>query len=464
MKIIGLEADGYRKLLAVEMQFTSKGLIPIYGKNKMGKTSLPDFIRWMILGNKELNPDIINWEKDRIKGKLVLGNYEIERVLPKKGTPKLKVKNTITNEYEKGEVQNFLSTFINELTMNPRPFLDLNTLGKLKFLMELLGIDFTDINKQMETLEQDRLLCGREIKKFGDLDDDKPENIKRVNTDKLFSERKKMEARNRENSEEYSMAKQAEIEEIEAFNKVQRLGKDTIRNYEAGIKAQKEQISNWQKEIKALQLKIAEQEVLLKERKTKLAELPIPEEEKPLKTSLPDWEPEPTEKIDKQIQEANAINVKADAYEKWQEKKKEKAEKEKEYDGYDGKIKNLREDKLDILKKTNTGVGGLEIREDGLYYKDAHSQNWSDAEALRIASELCLAQIDRDKQIEAIFLDRFESFDDEMREDFDKWCVEKDIQAIVTIVKTKKEQITDEGNYFYIEDGSVEFVEGENND
>ena len=119
MKIIGLKGNGYRKLSVFEMEFRDKGLIPIYGDNRAGKSTVIDFVRWMILGNKTLNPDIINWDKDVMTGKLRLGDYEIERENKRGKTPKLKVKNVVTGEYESGEVQNFISTFINELTMFP---------------------------------------------------------------------------------------------------------------------------------------------------------------------------------------------------------------------------------------------------------------------------------------------------------------------------------------------------------
>ena len=56
MKIIGLKVDGIRKLTAVEMQLKDKGLIPIKGKNKQGKSTLIDTVEWLIEGNKVANP------------------------------------------------------------------------------------------------------------------------------------------------------------------------------------------------------------------------------------------------------------------------------------------------------------------------------------------------------------------------------------------------------------------------
>lgn len=466
MKIIGLQGNGYRKLSAFFMEFKDKGLIPIYGKNKMGKTTVLDFIKWMVNGNKELNPDVINWDSDTLSGKLRLGDYEIERENKRGKVPKLKVKNVVTGEYEKGEVQNFISTFINELTLNPKPFLDKRPLEKLKFMMELLGIDFTEINKKIEKLEQDRLLVGREIDKYGDLDKDAPAKVSKVNVDELLKQRKAIEDKNNKNREEWDKAKQGEIDEIEKFNKKQR-DVHTNNKYQTDeLIRLNDKRNDCLREIRELEAKIHQQtqklngfDDLIGKQEKVIKELPKPEPEKPLKTSLPAFIPDSTDGIDKKVSEANAVNVKAEVYEKWRLKKAEKAQKEEEYSKYDNEIKMLRDEKFAILKDTDTKVDGLEIRENGLYYKGTLADNWSDAEALRIASELCIAQIDREKQIEAIFLDRFESFDKEMRDDFNKWCEENNVQCIVTIVRDAKEAVVDDSPYFWVEEGSIELVE-----
>ncbi len=466
MKIIGASISGYRKISFAEMKFTEEGLIPFYGKNKVGKTSIGDFIRWMINGTKELNTDIINWDKDKLNGTLRIGDYEIQREYIAGKQPKLKVKNVVTGKYEDQEVQKFLSTFINELTMNPRPFIDKTTLEKMRFLMELLGIDFTAINEKIATAEADRLYVGRKIKEFGDLDADVPEKIGRINIEKLTGERKEIEKRNVDASSDYEIAREEELAEIEQFNKEQRQ-KTRVREVE------EDRLSDVRKDEVFIAKEIAILEAKMKECKKqkksagdniidsleKLQNLPGAEKEKPLTSTLPQPKLESTTMIDAQVQTANAVNVKADVYEKWLAEKKDKADQQKKYNGHGANIHKMREKKLETLRKTKTGVKGLEIRIDGLYYNNSFSENWSDSESLVIASELCISQIDRENQLEAVFLDRFESFDKDMRNDYTKWCKSKGIQAIVTIVRDSKEEIVDDGAYFWIEGGQVEFHE-----
>ena len=111
MKIIGFKVDGFSCLKAFELKLAEKGLIPFVGKNKAGKTAILRFVYWMFLGNKSLNPDIINWDKEKMEGELYFGDYKIERVHTGK-SDRFKVKNTTTDKPEKGEVQNFLNIFM----------------------------------------------------------------------------------------------------------------------------------------------------------------------------------------------------------------------------------------------------------------------------------------------------------------------------------------------------------------
>lgn len=458
LKIIGLKVNGFRKLTAVEMQFAECGLTQIRGRNRNGKTSVLDTVEWLIKGNKTLNKDVIQHGRDKATAELMLGKYVITRVVTQK-TTRLEVRNTETDTVLTGEVQNFLYTLINEITFNSRSFLDKTPLEQLRFCMDLFRIDFTEIDKKLQTLEQDRLICGREVDKFGDLDESKPEKVERVDITSLISKRKEIEAKNAEIDRNYQQIKDAGIAKIEAFNKEQRRKTRDIELEEerlADLRGDEKYIEN---EIKQLELKLKELKAELKvvgnniiDSLQKLKELPHAQPEKPLTVQIVTPPKQSTDDIDAKIQNATAINQKADLYDQWIAKKKEKAEKDAEYKAYDTKIDALRKKKIEILTGIDTGVEGFEIREDGLYYKGIYSENWSDMESIRIASELCMAQ---DPSLRAIFIDRFESFDKESREDFNKWAISKGIQVIVTKVEDEIPVSVDEPNVFYIEDGSI---------
>ena len=467
LKILGLKADGIRKLTAVEMEFAESGTIQIKGKNRQGKTTIIDTIHWLIEGNKVINDKIVNPDKEKAEGELRLNGYTIKRVYGK--TPKLEVRNTENGKPMKGEVQNFLNTFINELTFNPRPFLDKTPYQMLQFALdlfkdkldekskEILGEGFDKIDSKIEELEQERLIVGREVKSFGDIE--LPEKVEPVSIVKLTEERKAIEERNKIKLDAWEEKKSEELKEIEEFNRQQREQAKAIEVEEDRLNDVKRDIEYHSKEIKELEekLRIAKENLAKAKENAEDAEKclahlkqnpPLPE--KPLTTSIPKPELESTEEIDRKISEAGAINERADAYNRALEKKRQKEAKQTEYEYYNEKIKELRDKKLEILRSIDTGVKGLEIREDGLYYNGVYCENWSDAEGLTISSELCIAQ---KPQLSAIFLDRAESLDSDSLRALDQWAKENDIQCFVTIVDDVPEELED--GVFYIEEGKI---------
>jgi predicted nucleic acid-binding Zn-ribbon protein len=470
MKIIGLKVDGVRKLTAVEMQFKNNGLVPIKGKNKNGKTSIIDSIELAIRGNKVANPKLIQNGKEKAEIELILSDYRIKRIIYNNGkTPKLEVKNVKTGILKTGEVQNFLNTLINEVTFNPFPFKSKTAVEKLNFFMglckekleakskELLGYGFAGIDEKLNSLEQDRLLTGREVKKFGDLDLNAPEKVESVDVQELLNKKKEIDDRDSLKRLEHENAKQKEIEEINAFNEIQRNKKTAIENASRSIKDFEEKISESQKRIDDLKKQLMDEETKwgglnnsLNFAKINSATLPKPEPEKPLINSIPIPLYENDMNLEDQIQTALAKNQKAETYQNWLDKKKEKSEKENEYDAFTNDIKNLRNQKLEILRSIDTGVKGLEIREDGIYYNDVFSENWSDAESLRISAEVCIAQM---PELRAVFLDRGESFDSDSLKELDKWATENDVLCITTIVDDIPEKLIN--GVFYIQEGHL---------
>jgi hypothetical protein len=470
MKIIGLRIDGIRKLTAIEMEFKDKGLIPIKGRNKQGKTTIIDSVELAIRGNRVANPKLIQNGKDKAEEELILSDYTIKRVISNNGkTPKLEVKNTKTGIRKDGEVQNFLNTLINEVTFNPFPFKNKTAVEKLNFFLdlckdkleikskELLGYGFAGIDSKLESLEEDRKLKGREVKAFGDLDLLAPEKVERVDISATLSKKTEIEKRNSGIRTDYDNAKQKEIEEINTFNQEQRKKKsllekttDEYNDYSEDEKIDLERITELEKQLISAKNNLEMTRELKAQKKIYLDSLSKPEPEKPFSTLIPTPKYEDTTNEDHLIQNALAINQKAEIYESWLKKKSDKVIKENEYDEFTQKIQALRNQKIEILRSINTGVKGLEICVDGIYYNDVYSENWSDAESLRISAELCLAQM---PQLRTVFIDRGESFDSDSLAELDKWATENDVQCITTIVDDIPDEL--ENGVFYIQEGKV---------
>ena len=456
LKIINLSVDGLRKLKAVELTFKENGLTQILGENEQGKSTIIDAINILIRGNRFANKDIV--QKGKSKATLVgqIGPYKISRIIPKDGTPTLKAVDTRTGEALKGRVQDFLDTLINELTFNPRPFLDKNKSEKLKFMMDLCKIDFSGIDKEIDILYNKRKVVGQEIDRYGEII--VPKKVSRINTSSILEQKKIINEENSKLKSEYEEKRNVELAEIEAFNKLQRRKNEEIKEANAAIDLDKKDIKLCTDEIAELEMKLenakralVELEGALDRHNTHLGSLPKPEPELPIISKLPVPEFKSVDDLDKKLEQAAEINQKANEYESKLERLNEKESKEKERRELTEEIDKLRKQKLETLAGTKTGVEGLAITEEDILYSGISSDNWSDAQGLTISRKLCIAQ---KPMLSAVFLDRAESMSKKTLKEFVDWAESEGIQTIITKVTDEAPSKKEEGVYFIV-DGSI---------
>jgi len=438
MKILGLRVDGLRKLTAVEMEFTDKGLIQFRGRNRQGKTTILDTFEILLRGTKYIEDDMITHGRKKAEIIGYIDDYEIKRVITQKSN-RIEVKPK--NGKIIGKPQEFLDSLINELTFNPRPFLNKNSEQKLRFMMDFLKIDFTTIDSKIKENEEERLVVGRLAKNYGELAP--VHKAERVNISELIQKMNDIINENDILKEQYQEDREFKIAEIRKFNEYQKKLQSNLDITNGRLKELGE---------KKAELEQALEEVLVSIKHTKdlleTTERPQPEKSYEVEIEMPLLKD--TAELEIEISMAEEKNIQAEAYEAYCNKKKSKASEEAKYKAYTDKINELREQKKEILRNTKTPIEGLEIREDGVYYNGILSENWSEAEGLRISAELCLAM---KPKLPAIFIDDGETYDLEGLKALQEWATENDIQAFITIVDSGNG--TSAGNVFYIEEGSI---------
>lgn len=410
MKVIGLQIENLRKINAVDMQFTDKGLIQIRGKNEQGKSTILDSIEILLRGKKFTPKDVITHGEKKARIISQIGDYKIERHIDQKGEHKIKVSGADGKQVTTSP-QSFLDTLINELTFDPRPFVDKTSDQKLKFMMELLAIDFSSIDSDLKEKETERTLVGREVKTFGEL----PilAKVESVDVSELMLEKEKADKTN---------------------NDIER-GNEAVTRIEGEVKTLEHEIMKLAEQLELAKLKCHDKGGELKVVKEELSGL---------------GDPINTSEINQKINNASEINRQALAYEANQKKKADKADKESQYEELNDSIKLLRSKKDEMLKAEPMPVEGLEIREDGVYYDGIHCDNWSDSQSIKISFQLCVAM---QPELKAVFIDRGESYDKEQLSMLDTWANENDIQAFITIVDSGN--VGDVDQAIYIEDGSI---------
>ena len=444
-KLIGLSISNIRKLRAVELQFAPSGVTELRGQNQQGKTTVLKSIEMLIAGKGAIPADVVTHgeESGKIIGKLTNSEtgqtFTVEKII-KDGDQKLKV--TTGDGLQVNKPQTFLDTLITEATINPRPFMLKKASDKTKHLMDFLHIDFKEVDKEIANLETERTVVGREKAKLG-----KPEPVEIV----MPVDTTKLNAEKTEINEKMTPAVTAAFQKYNTEKVV----------YDAAIKKKTDtgtEIADQMAEIVRLQTLIAEAQEKITTLSADLFTIVIPDEPvAPNAETMFVAEKARIAEIDKQIADAAITNEKAKTYKEYQEKINAIGAKAKEYDDYTAKIKTLRANKMKKLGETKMPIPGLSIvidqenKEDGVYFNDIHSDNWSESEALRISLAIAAAAM---PGLRAIFLDGANSFDKKNLAAIHEWSLQHDIQVIITIVDDRHDFI-DEPNIFYIEEGKL---------
>jgi|GEM_PF-5667812 len=409
-KLIGLQIEGLRLIKAAYLKFKPSGLTQIVGKNAMGKSTVIDAIEILFEGFKRSPEDIITHGKEKAVIIGELDDFIIKRVITTK-TNRLEI--MTKSGFRPQKPQDFLNALINKLTFRPQVFLDKKPEEKLKFLMEILNLDFSEENRKIAEKENERLFVGRELKSLGEIE--MPEKVDSVDIVFLLAERQDiLDYNEKEKQKQFDINFfKSILKDIEY--KYDNNDKPVIKTGLAGIKKAIEDV---------------------------ISLLPLPEFKD-------------TAEIDSKISQANDINRKAQLYSNFIEWRKKKNQKQTEYDNLNEEIKKLREAKVKKLKAVKMPVEGLEIRElkeneYGLFYKDIFCENWARSLGWKIALSICAAM---QPSLKAIFLDNGETLDEDSRQALDKWAIENNIQIILTVVQNIPDKLT-EGT-FYVEEGKI---------
>lgn len=410
MKLIGLSIEGLRKIKAARLDFDGQHLIQIRGENGAGKSTVLDAVKYLFQGTKEIPADVVQHGEAKAEIVGTLDEYVIRRVIKSDG------KSTLTVEQHGGKIgspQKFLDTIAGKF-LDPQWFSELPGPEKKNVLMDYLNLDLSTYDEKIAQAEQDRLLCGRELKSIGR--SESVEKVEEVSLSALMQERQEIIRFNQE---------QEEIQE-EIDKKVLDLKSEIVKGADL-IHAPEDFLSHldWLKEW-------------IPQRTQKIKELPQPKPFKDLK------------EIEEKIDNAEEHNKKAAAYTAYIQQKEKHDAKQREYDTLNKAVKALRQEKAAMLKNADLPVKGLEITDTGLSHDGITDENWSDSQSMKISLLLSLAF---SGELRTVYIKRGESLDSDSLQKLKSLAEKKDFQVIMEIVDDSY-AVNDNG-VFYIEEGEI---------
>lgn len=401
IKINKLEIENVKRVRAVQVVPSKKGLTVLGGKNNQGKTSVLDSIAWA-LGGKKYQPS-----NPRREGSVTPPSLRVELsnglIVERKGkNSDLKVIDPSGNKAG----QTLLDSFVEELALDLPKFMEATSKEKARTLLEIIGVG--DKLFELDTLEnklyQERLAIGKiaDTKKKHAQEMPRHEGVPEelISASDLIKQQQDILARNAEKER-----KRRNLAHLEDENK--RL-KEILQDYQTKLEANEND--------------------LVEARKSAL-----------------DLHDESTAELEANIAKIDEINAKIRI-----NLEKDQAEQEAEYYGQQYKDLNeeidaIRKERLDLLKGADLPLPGLSVVDGELTFNDQHWDNMSGSEQLRVATAIV-----RKLKPECgfVLIDKLEQMDVDTMKEFGKWLEQEDLQAIATRVSSGEEcQIVIEDGY-----------------
>lgn len=408
-KIMSLKLENFAKYANVEVNF-DENLTYLVGKNGSGKSTLGITAVWFMFqgiaekssgGNTPLIGErfrFIGNAAPTAKGEMVLFDeskgfeIKVKRTLSKSGSE-------VRFEAPEGVElnQQWLTDLFNVFLISPKKFTDLN--GKQQ--AELLGIDTSSFDTEIKKLKEDYTFLNREFKQYENLKE--LEKVEKVDVAGLNTQKN----------------------EIILFNQQQDAKTAEITKVENALTQRKESLTEIQRQIS--ELKVKEKE--LKEKVTIGSDL--------LKSLPKADEKKPTVEIDTQINEAGAVNEKANQYDlyvsnlaKKTAKFDELAEnKKKQLDCEDRRIEAIKAKKLPFSNLTIDEEGGLLM--DGKPIKEPY---FSTGELIKLIPILLSSQ---NQELKYVFIQDFNLLDEEKQADVEKYLTDKGFQLVIEYIGKK---------------------------
>ncbi len=414
MKITTLEMANVKRIKALRLVPTDKGLTIIGGRNGQGKTSVLDAIAYGIGGGK-YRPS--NLRREGAVGDTFIhietdNGFIIDR---KEGERSLKVRDADG----KASGQKILDKFISELSIDLPKFHNASSKEKAVMLLRVLGIDdvIAKFEKDEKAKFDTRTVIGRQADQKEKAAKDMPwyEDVPEepVSVKELIERQQAILARNG--------VKDAAKKQLD-------------KNLEL-VESYKTQLNGLRLQIKTLEESIVTVQRSIDEAKDS------------------DFTMESTESIEKEIADFEETNRKVNANNERTRRLQEADTLRDQYEALTKEIEDIRSEKMKVLEGAEFPLAGLSVQGGELVLDGKNWDCMSGAQQLIVD---CAIASRINPECKFILLDKLEQLDLDTLKEFGEWLEKHDLQCIATRVSSN----SDGECSIVIEDGEAEVPEG----
>jgi DNA repair exonuclease SbcCD ATPase subunit len=377
LTIVALETENVLKIRSLHVEPKPSGLIIVGGDNGAGKTSTIDSI-WFALGGKPNAKFPIHEGEKEGKVTLDLGDLTVVRRFRYKENGELASDLKITNKdgATYNSPQKMLDGLITKIAFDPFEFAELEAKKQVDAFRAALGIDTTELDKEEKQAVEDRQLVKRELQTILARNQGMPE-YEDVPDEPVSAEALSVKLR------------EANEHNADITDREQKIAaaKDVLTAMDGRIKEEEENVERLRAALAAAEAKLEEYQTKRAEREAMI----LTAEEAIVNRAKID-----TSEIEKEFAEIAETNRKVAANKALREARVEFEAKDEERVTLELKVDEIRaaRKKLieDAVRNAEFAVGGIDVREDGLYLGDLPFAQANTAERLKFSVALALKQ------------------------------------------------------------------------
>lgn len=417
VKIASLELENVKRIKAVRLVPTERGLTVIGGNNGQGKTSVLDAIAWA-LGGDRYKPSTPARDGSVVPPRI---RIELSNGLVVERTGKNSALRVTDPTGQRGG-QQLLNSFVEELALNLPKFMEASGREKADTLLKIIGVgdQLYRLEHQEKQLYNQRLAIGRIADQKTKFAKEMPfyEGVpeKPVSPMELIQRQQAILARNGENQRK--------------------------REALADISRRKQQTYE---ELSRLEVQISQ----MKEQEAKLFKMynQYIEDEKTAQKTAWDLQDESTAQLEEDLQNIETINAKVRANLDREKAEEEAKDYSNQYDKLTEDIEQTRQEKYDLLHGARMPLEELSVENGELTYRGKRWDGMSGSEQLKVSAAIVR---ELNPRCGFVLLDKLEQMDLNTLQEFGSWLEAENLQAIATRVSTGGECS------IIIEDGSIE--------
>lgn len=405
-KIAKLEIENVKRVKAVKIEPTEKGLTIVGGKNGQGKTSILDSIAWALGGDRK-RPSKAEREGSVNKPylKVTLNNG---LVVERKGkNSDLKV----LDPSGESAGQTLLNSFVEELAIDLPKFIESSNKDKATTLLRIIGVgnQLFELEKKEEEIYNQRRSIGQmatQKQKYADemtYYENVPDDF--IKAKDLIDQQQEILARNGENQRKRNQAIQL---------------KEQYDREEYAINQKKAEIERLQQELAQLEQTHTNTSNDLQTAQKTAEQL----------------QDESTAELEASIAEIEEINEKIRVNQHKEMAEEEARNYNKQYEELTDQIEEVRQEKMDLLNNANLPLPGLSVEDSELTYNGMKWDNMSGADQLKVSTAI-VRKLKPDCGF--VLMDKLEQMDLDTLNEFGQWLEQEDLQVIATRVSTGDE-------------------------